>query len=268
MIKVLESNLTDHSVRDCGCESRRKRSREDLTGQRFGRLVAIRYEFDDKRHQPCWTFHCDCGTEKILSVNQVKWSGVQSCGCLRKERTGNLNKKDISGKRFGRLIAIRQTEYRDSPGTTVWECQCDCGNSAFYSLNELNSGKAKSCGCLYRESRKDCSKNRADLVDETSLSSLLAAKKIRSNNTSGITGVHFDPKLGKWVAYISYKKKRYYLGLFMDKGDAIKARERAEEELHDPMIEKHWEKMTEARQNEYLAYVNGLSIDYHKPVNL
>ena len=130
------------------------------------------------------------------------------------------------------------------------------------------AGKAKSCGCLYRETRKDASKKRTDLVEETSLSSLLAAKKIRSNNTSGITGVHFDPKLGKWVAYISYKKKRYYLGLFMDKGDAIKARERAEEELHDPMIEKHWKKMTEARQNEYLAYVNGLSIDYHKPVNL
>jgi len=265
---VLESNLTDHFVRDCGCETRRKRSREDLAGQRFGRLVAVRYEFDDKRHQPCWTFRCDCGTEKILSVNQVKWSGVQSCGCLRKERAGNLNKKDISGKRYGRLIAIRQTEFRDLPGTTVWECQCDCGNSAFYSLNELNSGKAKSCGCLYRESRKDCSKNRTDLVEETALSSLLAAKKIRSNNTSGTTGVHFDPKLGKWVAYISYRKKRYYLGVFQDVNDAVKARKRAEQKLHDPMIESNWDELSETRQNEYLAYLKGIPNNYPPSVNI
>ena len=267
-MNVMESNLMDHSIRDCGCETRRKRSREDLTGQRFGRLEAVRYEFDDKRHQPCWTFHCNCGTKKILSVNQVKWSGVKSCGCLRKERAESLNRKDISGKRFGRLVVIRQTELRDSPGTTVWECRCDCGNTAFYSVNELSFGKARSCGCLYRDTRKDCAKNRSDLVEGTALSSLLSAKKTRSNNTSGTTGVHFDPKLGKWVAYISYKKKRHYLGLFMDKDDAIKARERAEEEFHDPMIEKHWNELTEARQIEYLAYVNGSPVDFHKSVNL
>lgn len=254
-MNVMESNLLDHSVRDCGCETRRKRKREDLTGQKFGRLTAVQYEFDDKRHQPCWTFLCDCGNEKILSANQVKWSNVQSCGCLRKERAENLNKKDISGKRFGRLIAIRQTENRDCPGTTIWECKCDCGNTAFYSVNELSFGKAMSCGCLYRETRKECAKNRNDLVDGTSIGSLLAAKKIRSNNTSGITGVHYDQKLGKWIAYISYKKKRYYLGLFVDKDDATKAREYAEQKFHDPIIEEHWNELTKSRQDEYLAYL-------------
>ena len=97
---------------------------------------------------------------------------------------------------------------------------------------------------------------------------MLAAKKIRSNNTSGTTGVHFDPKLGKWVAYISYRKKRYYLGVFQDVNDAVKARKRAEQKLHDPMIESNWDELSETRQNEYLAYLKGIPNNYPPSVNI
>ena len=122
---------------------------------------------------------------------------------MRKERTGNLNKKDISGKRFERLIAIRQTEYRGSPGTTVWECRCDCGKIAFYSLSEPNSGNAKSCGCLFRETCKDCSKKRADLVDETTLSYLLAAKKYDPIIQAEIQASTLIQRLGNgWHIYL------------------------------------------------------------------
>ena len=54
-------------------------------------------------------------------------------------------------------------------------------------------------------------------------------KDVRSDNTSGHTGVSFDKKSGKYVSYIKINQKRIYLGSFIDINDAIKAREDAED---------------------------------------
>jgi hypothetical protein len=48
-----------------------------------------------------------------------------------------------------------------------------------------------------------------------------------SHNTSGTTGVRFDKRWKKWVAYIGHKR----LGLFEIKEDAVKARLAAEKKL-------------------------------------
>lgn len=53
----------------------------DLTGQRFGRLTALKYVGDRK-----WLFKCDCGKEKIIRAADVKSGRTQSCGCYMIER--------------------------------------------------------------------------------------------------------------------------------------------------------------------------------------
>lgn len=70
---------------------------EDITGQRFGRLVALNYvrtkEYVYEKYvvrQYFWRFKCDCGNEKITSVNEVKRGHTKSCGCLFKETKSNL----------------------------------------------------------------------------------------------------------------------------------------------------------------------------------
>ena len=55
---------------------------------------------------------------------------------------------------------------------------------------------------------------------------------IRVNNTSGITGVALIKKSQKWLAYINLNGKRYRLGLFERKNDAIKARLQGEQHYH------------------------------------
>ena len=52
---------------------------------------------------------------------------------------------------------------------------------------------------------------------------------IKSNNTSGVTGIQFYKKYNKWLAEISVKGKRINLGYFENKDDAIKVRKEAEE---------------------------------------
>ena len=51
---------------------------------------------------------------------------------------------------------------------------------------------------------------------------------IRSDDTSGVVGVCFDKKRGKWYAQIVLNGTRLHLGRFSEKSEAIKARLEAE----------------------------------------
>jgi hypothetical protein len=57
--------------------------------------------------------------------------------------------KDVAGKQFGRLIAIRRIERGRRKGR--WLCKCSCGKQITVPVNRLNSSETRSCGC-YRVS--------------------------------------------------------------------------------------------------------------------
>lgn len=67
------------------------------------------------------------------------------------------NTKDLTGKRFGRLVVThlegRREDRHNRP--LVWACKCDCGNTSTAVASDLGGGKTKSCGCLGQESRKE-----------------------------------------------------------------------------------------------------------------
>lgn len=54
--------------------------------------------------------------------------------------------KDITGKRYGRLVAIGPIGC-DKNGV-IWACRCDCGTSISAYGYLLRCGNTKSCGCL------------------------------------------------------------------------------------------------------------------------
>ena len=58
---------------------------------------------------------------------------------------------DLTGQKFGRLIAIEKTDRRSGKGSIVWKCKCDCGKETFVSSSSLRSGNTQSCGCLNKE---------------------------------------------------------------------------------------------------------------------
>jgi hypothetical protein len=57
----------------------------DLTGQRFGRLIALHRVENVKPARACWRCQCVCGTE----IETLSWSlrsgETKSCGCLARE---------------------------------------------------------------------------------------------------------------------------------------------------------------------------------------
>ena len=59
--------------------------------------------------------------------------------------------KDITGMRSGRLVAQGPTDKRDSRGSVMWLCLCDCGNETVVCTSNITGEKIKSCGCLHAE---------------------------------------------------------------------------------------------------------------------
>ena len=61
----------------------------DITGQRFGRLVAI-HRVPAPAHiihkRPHFLCRCDCGQDTIVTSGQLKNGNTTSCGCYDRER--------------------------------------------------------------------------------------------------------------------------------------------------------------------------------------
>ena len=57
----------------------------DLSGKRFGRLVAIRPEGHSINGNIRWLCHCDCGNNAIMDGFELRRGTTKSCGCLRRE---------------------------------------------------------------------------------------------------------------------------------------------------------------------------------------
>ena len=66
---------------------------------------------------------------------------------------------------------------------------------------------------------------------EATRSQNLCNTGIRSNNSSGYKGVHWNNSKKKWRAYITLNKKQKHLGFFVDVKDAYAERLKAEKEL-------------------------------------
>ena len=65
-------------------------------------------------------------------------------------------KKDLTGKRFGRLTVLEEVGKNNQGGVT-WLCQCDCkseGSKIVVCGGDLSRGNTKSCGCYKREKVK------------------------------------------------------------------------------------------------------------------
>ena len=149
-------------------------------------------------------------------------------------------KLDLAGQRYGHLTVLTPAE---NVGTrTAWLCRCDCGREAVVKTKLLRSGHAKSCGSTCSQWPEGQPQpvgvaGRASLtyIDGTCVE-MLAAKTVRCNNTSGVPGVDWRASSGLWRASICFKGKRYYLGSYARFEDAVKARKRGEEELHDKFL--------------------------------
>lgn len=62
----------------------------DVTGERYGRLVALKRL--DSQGGSRWLFKCDCGNVVVRKLGNVRGGHTRSCGCLHNEMLAKRNK--------------------------------------------------------------------------------------------------------------------------------------------------------------------------------
>lgn len=70
--------------------------RIDLTGQRFGRLVAKCYSGNRHHGKLLWLCQCDCGNTCEVNANHLAGRGAKSCGCLNRESSAKTGKNNAT----------------------------------------------------------------------------------------------------------------------------------------------------------------------------
>lgn len=201
----------------------------NMDGRRFGSLVVL--GITDQRSSYgslLYRCRCDCGREKLAVGGELRRGKVTSCGA------GIHHMKDITGQRFGRLVALHPTRVPDDTRSSYnWLCRCDCGKELEVNAQSLASGNTTSCGCALQDAMKNL------ICEGTAPYKLSESKHPRVTNTSGVTGVWYDKRRDRWTAEIMLRRKKIRLGRYKSKEDAIKARRAAEEEYFQPLIDKY-----------------------------
>lgn len=205
---------------------------EDKTGQRFGRLLALRFLHSSRAVRGKWECLCDCGSLVYAESSCLNNGDTISCGCRKIDHisenfTSHGKSKTVEYRiwtsMIQRCINPKSTSYPNYGGRGI--LVCDRWLNSFENfledmgvrpeertLDRIDpSGNYSPSNCRWAE------------VSEQKFNT-----RRRGDNTSGKTGVSYDKDLCKWKATISYKKQNFNLGYYKNLEEAIAVRESAE----------------------------------------
>lgn len=89
---------------------------------------------------------------------------------------------DLTGQRYGRLVAISRDSYKNKK--TWWKFQCDCGSLFVTTLDRVRSGQTKSCGCQNIDSIRSRSITHGHSVGYSASKTLLAYRAAKGRCTN------------------------------------------------------------------------------------
>lgn len=116
------------------------RKNKDITGQKFGKLTAIR-KIQTVNKATKWLCFCDCGTEILVWLSNLQQGKKTDCGCVS-------NRLKL-GQQFGQLTVISKS--KNDKNLTEWLCLCICGNKVLVPTRNLKYGRRTNCGCKIKE---------------------------------------------------------------------------------------------------------------------
>ncbi len=136
------------------------RARLDITGQRYGKLIALEI-VDFTKRGTVWRCKCDCGNPKDVPLKDLRSGHTRSCGCLNTERrratfrdAGHEQLIDMTGQQVGRLHVVQLVRI-EGRAAAHWLCQCSCGNTTIVRGDLLRKREIQSCGCYQSEGASD-----------------------------------------------------------------------------------------------------------------
>ena len=231
---------------------------KDITGMYFGYLKAIRPTGAKHRKDYVWLFECKCGNTIELPATRVLVRNTMSCGCLKGAHFKTTNQY-IDGTSLRQSLTEQVESTRSISGYTgvtrkrdKWQAYITYKGihyslGSYYDVQDAVKARARAkelvmadaAGLLdfYTELEKTFPKIPSKRTEpkkefkgqEWVVNDTPASAATRNDNTSGCTGVVL--RRNRWEAKICYNGKRYFLGSYLEKDDAIAARKKAEADL-------------------------------------
>lgn len=122
----------------------------DISGQRFGRLLAISPTDKRKHGKVVWLCECECGKNTLVPAGALRSGNTTSCGG---HSVRTYPPSSYPGEKHFLLTAVRPVGTRKKH-CVEWEFECECGGSIITPPHLVRSGRNKSCGCLYEKAKK------------------------------------------------------------------------------------------------------------------
>jgi hypothetical protein len=135
------SELNIRQLQSCGCV---KRKFEDLTDKVVGRLVVEEYHHYQRRsnvqakgYKHYWSCRCNCGTTIIAEAQNIRFSVVQSCGCLQRDRTQEVCRTHGLKPKHGYVHQYEKMRRADP----IYRLRKNCSTLVWQSLKRNTGSK-------------------------------------------------------------------------------------------------------------------------------
>ncbi|MCD8052233.1 MAG: AP2 domain-containing protein [Clostridiales bacterium] len=219
-------------------------------GDTYGKLTLLSCEYrpgkSGKRTRKFWNCRCSCGNEfQISGQNVLRYQDRGCPDCREKAKRHAIEESARShiGEQVGSLTITDFAGFYPAKGQKgvhpfMW-CKCSqCGSETEVALSKLINNHVKEC----RACQGKHLQTGHDLLKEAAVGGSSAVhcspnRKRNKNNTTGVKGVSFNARSGKYRAYINFQRKQYHLGEYVKLEDAAAARKTAEEEIHGRFLE-------------------------------
>ena len=211
--------------------------REDVTGKKFGRLVATRRIGTTPTRNSLWEFRCECGENHIANLNEVKRKITNSCGCYRRDYC----RKRMTTHGEGGKVTITP-EYRIWNGMKDRCFRKDSEEFNYYGgrgITVCDTWKLSFEKFLLDMGRRPSEKHSIDRINNDDgyykENCRWATKSEQAENrrkiiyrrghlvSSEFVGVCWSNRAKKWIANIKRNGKKNYLGRFGDEMEAHEA---------------------------------------------
>lgn len=254
VVVVRGTSLKCGDVKSCGCllkeivSSNGIKNSKNLIGKKFGRLTVNNRVGSDKNRNALWKCSCDCGNEIEARTSDLLKGSTLSCGCLRKEIAINNSKSRVIYNNYtiekdfvkfkahnsNHDVLVDLDDYEKVKKYSWYESKHGYIYTRidkkwiFLSRLIMNVENINDRQITIDHINHNTYDNRKKNLRVANQSEQNMNQGIQGNNTSGVTGVSWKEKIGKWQAQIGYRGKVIYIGVFDKLEEATKARREAE----------------------------------------
>lgn len=202
-----------------------------LIGQKFGKLTVIDQAPSNAQGARRWICRCECGKQCTVLSSNLNSGHTKSCGCIKQN--------DLTGQKIGSLTVLGRSEKYGSRGkrkTQLWECLCDCGKITYKATDVLTNPDISMCSDCAAKYAIPKARAAAGYVDGTQISRIKNINPV-SDNISGIKGVYYERRTGKYRARLQFKGKTYSFGAYSTPEEAAEARRLGEFNIFGEFLE-------------------------------